>query len=524
MIIGLVVIAVILGMVGSCAGAMSESYGKAQQAKIEAQTRQWELDQERKRQEEIDRSDLEKFLWFAREALGTIVIFGAVVAVVLVGAVYGLRKAATIAPDERGLFPFILGRSGGAWVVIDPNRQISSVTTVGSGQVPVNQHLQDGLELAQVAVTSQAQRVQLEAARASAWRHVQVQGSTPTLTPNVQADQGAPVMNWPHTVPLRGLLQAQGGASLSSVVLGMTLDEHGQQRVVSDSLVNLSHVGVGGTSGWGKTRCCESLLYQLVTARERPAVAVIDLKRELSHFKRSERLLWPVATNADDGAAIFHELVKELHKRLELFEAVSGCRGLADYNARRNGNPHLAPICLLADESTMLLKNGGKDLVSGIQELALVGRSAGLLMILSGQSWKVGNTGGSEVRDQLSTRIQFKAMSKTQSRLLIESPEAEGLTDRGRAIAVIPGRERLQLQSPLVSRDAIERALTGQTGPCQAMPDVTPEPANDETARILDLHTQGKSKRQIQLEVFGYEGGAAYRAVSEAIGNTTTTG
>jgi DNA segregation ATPase FtsK/SpoIIIE-like protein len=525
-VIGLVIL-VVLALAGSCVAGMSESYGRAQQARIEMQAEQERLDRELARREKAERADLDRFLWFARYALGTIIVFSAIVAVVLVGSVYGLRKAATIAPDERGLFPFLLGRSGGAWVVLDPNRQIASVTTVGSGQVPVNHHLQDGLELAQVTVTSQAQRVQLEAARASAWRNVQVQGNTPALTPQVQADQ---VMNnWPHTVPLRGLLQAQGGSTLDSIILGMTLDEYGQQRVVSDSLVNLSHVGIGGSSGWGKTRCCESLLYQLITAREQPAVAVIDLKRELAHFSRSERLLWPVATSASDGAVIFHELVRELHKRLELFESVGGCRGLADYNSRRNGNPALSPICLLADESTLLLKNGDKQLVSGIQELALSGRSAGLLMILSGQNWKVGNTGGSEVRDQLSTRIQFKAMSKTQSRLLIESPDAEGLNDLGRAIAVIPGRERIQLQSPLVSRDAIERALSGQRGARQAMPIVDVEPeqtsiADQERERILELGRKGESVTAIMMDVWGSKNGRRARQVRDILDSDGVTG
>jgi DNA segregation ATPase FtsK/SpoIIIE-like protein len=258
-------------------------------------------------------------------------------------------------------------------------------------------------------------------------------------------------------------------------------------------------------------------------------VAVIDLKRELAHFSRSERLLWPVATSASDGAVIFHELVRELHKRLELFESVGGCRGLADYNSRRNGNPALSPICLLADESTLLLKNGDKQLVGGIQELALSGRSAGLLMILSGQNWKVGNTGGSEVRDQLSTRIQFKAMSKTQSRLLIESPDAEGLNDLGRAIAVIPGRERLQLQSPLVSRDAIERALSGQRGARQAMPVVDVEPeqtsiADQERERILELGRRGESVTAIMMDVWGSKNGRRARQVRDILDSDGVTG
>jgi hypothetical protein len=526
-IISLVVIAVILGLAGSCASVMSD-FGNAQQDAIRIKAEQQALDAERERAVKDRRQGWDDFLWVAQRVIVLVLALAAGAGAIIVGTVYGVRVAATIKADEKtGLFPQLLGRSGGGWAIFDPNRALSAGATLHDGQFA--HHIERGFELPQIAVTAGALDVQRAAAQASAYRHAALQSQVPALAPSVEGDhQAAPEINWPHTVPLTGLLKGQGGATLDSIILGMTLAENGQQRVVRDSLTNLSHVGIGGSSGWGKTRACESLLYQIITARERPAVAVIDLKRELSHFNRSERLLWPVATNADDGAAIFHELVKELHKRLELFESVGGCRDLADYNSRRNGSPQLAPICLLADESTMLLKNGDKRLVSGIQELALVGRSAGLLMILSGQSWKVGNTGGSEVRDQLSTRIQFKAMSKTQSRLLIESPEAEGLTDRGRAIAIIPGRERIQLQSPLVSREAIERALTRQTGPRQAMPQVvgvTPEPKKqvapvtaEQRERIIKLSAQGKTPTAICQEVFPSKSGPRLEAVKQILG------
>jgi hypothetical protein len=42
--------------------------------------------------------------------------------------------------------------------------------------------------------------------------------------------------------------------------------------------------------------------------------------------------------------------------------------------------------------------------------------------------------------------------------------------------------------------------------------------------RIKALSREGLSKRQIQLEVFGYDGGRAFYAVSEVLDSATTNG
>jgi hypothetical protein len=52
------------------------------------------------------------------------------------------------------------------------------------------------------------------------------------------------------------------------------------------------------------------------------------------------------------------------------------------------------------------------------------------------------------------------------------------------------------------------------------------ESKNANIVQIMNLANQGKSQREIQLEVFGYEGGAAYRFVKHVLegganGNTT---
>jgi hypothetical protein len=167
-----------------------------------------------------------------------------------------------------------------------------------------------------------------------------------------------------------------------------------------------------------------------------------------------------------------------------------------------------------------LLQDGGVE--SAIRELVLKARKYGLWCVLGGQSWKA-SVLDTTIHDQLASRVQFKAMSASQSRVLLERGGAERLDVPGRALAILPGRELIEMQAPYISHHAIAQALT-DGGPRRHLPETTQAREDVEQAgRIHELAGRGLSKRQIALEVFGYTGGAAYTAVTEALETATTT-
>lgn len=458
-------------------------------------------------------------MYFIIRLTALVLLIGACGGAISALTLYGWRRAATVSP-VGGLYPLVISKLNGAWRVFDANK-----SPVASAELS-NTLVAPGWELAQIATAAAALDVQREQAKGYS---VQALAQGAQVPMSVEpAGETAPVQ-WPSTVPLTGLLKMQGGASVENIVWGMTLNpETGQQEVIKESLDTLCHIGVGGSSGWGKSRFVEMLLLQLLTARESLDVAVIDLKREHVIFNQGN-LLYPVATTPAEAKAIFGELGQELDRRLDL---MSGALSLSEYNAGRGSKPELNRLVLVGDETTALFRSGDKELIDGIQTIALLGRSAGLLMVLAGQNWKVGNSGGSETRDQLSSRAQFKANSKSQSRLLVDCPDAAELKDPGRAVVIMPGRERFIMQGAFVGRDEIERSLSGHRGPRYPMPqvvDVTPEQApnsltDSQRAQIVELGQQGESVTGIVKTVWGSKNGRRARQVRAILNSDGVTG
>lgn len=425
------------------------------------------------------------------------------------------RKAAEIRPGADGQFPLVRVKVGGATILADPNRAIGAATVYASpaqaGRVIIQPVITGSLP-AQVAQAARASAVALTSA---AHRHppVIVAGGGRAAIPARVADQveaETPEPVWPRRIPLMSLLN--GGSSLARLVIGATVDESGQTRVVTGDMARMVHVAVGGSAGWGKSVFMQSLAYQLATAQERPALAMVDLDgTTLSPFAQCDRLLYPMADNERDALAVFTALADELERRKALFDGVPGAVDLASYN--RLADDPLAATILLCDEATALL--GDKSVEAAIRRLALRGRKFGLWVTLAGQDWKAKSL-DTAIRNQLSTRIQFRAMSPSQSRVLLQQGGAESLPVPGRCLAILPGQEVQEVQAAQVSYSDITSALAGQRGPTASPPvieaDVV-EAASEsgltvqevETAR--ELWAQGKSPSAIADTVFADRGG-----------------
>jgi hypothetical protein len=125
----------------------------AEQAWERAKLSAWQRQQEAERPARV-------FWAWAWRVLAVLAGLGAL----LVGTLYGLRYVLTIQPNHHGLYPLLMQRLGGAWVIYDPNRALTATVVGTATQAPERVHisypLPPGLEEAQTRVTAQAQRVQ----------------------------------------------------------------------------------------------------------------------------------------------------------------------------------------------------------------------------------------------------------------------------------------------------------------------------------------------------------------------------
>jgi hypothetical protein len=352
----------------------------------------------------------------------------------------------------------------------------------------------------------EGQRAMARALPPSSYHYEKVIGDqvTPGGSPAALAAPEADPWHEITRVPLRGLLD--GTPSYRRLVLGVTVNGAGTREIVQADMGDLVHVAVGGSSGWGKSVFLRSLALQLAQSGDPVDLAMIDLEgATLAPFAPCDRLLWPVGDTERDAAVILGELAGELDRRRGLFAKYAGVDSLYAYNALAVGEA-LRPIVAIVDEITALLEN--KEIETQVRTLALRARKYGLWCILAGQDWRAVSL-DSAIRNQLAARVQFRAMSAAQSRVLLQQGGAEDLRTTGRALAWIPGRDLIQLQAPWVKAEEITAALAGAGGPrsdLSASPGLTPsepggldadDPTLPERERVIRLHKAGASDTAI---------------------------
>lgn len=396
---------------------------------------------------------------------------------------------------RNGLFPVIQTAHG----LYDPNRD-------NPGSLPV-------VTLGALAVQKQAALGAIEKVNLS----IKDSGaSVPMLT----QDEAQAVIEWPNKIPLRALLD--DAPSINSLILGVTLDESGKREVIRGNMADLVHVAVGGSSGWGKSVFLKALGYQIALAQEKPYLCLVDLEGvTLNAFAQCDTLLYPLADTEAAAIAVFQALNVEMEDRKARFNQYPGVDNLAAYNAAA-GEP-LKPVVCLVDEATALLDN--KDVEGYLKPLTLRARKYGLWLILAGQDWKASSL-DTAIRNQLSTRIHFKALNGAQSRVLLGEGIAKDLTAKGRAFAVLPGRSMIEMQVPFVSNQLLaEIGGNGAQQPFPAIMDITAtpviedDPTMQEDERIRHLYAQGVSLNEIQKRVLGGIGGNYYYRVKEVLGS-----
>lgn len=443
------------------------------------------------------------------------VLFLLACAALLLWALYQLlpvikARAGTIYRDERGDPPVMALATPGGLVMFDPTRSWGAATIF-------NHHVtqpQLAAPAAQDGTTKRAQFVDMvkggrprpAARRLMTSNSVNRDGTAEQWTVQPAA---APL---PTHVPLLSLFQKRT-PSLNSLVLGITANGHGPE-MVSASLHELMHVLAVGASGWGKSTWLRSLLWQIAQSSEPCGIVAIDLfGSEFNLLQKWERLLYPVARSVPEAAAVLRAVSAEIAQRKALFEQYPLASKLTEYN--RLANQALESWIIVFDEGTAALNRSsiGKPLRDAVQ----TARQYGIYIVLAGQSVKA-SVLDTETRDQFSTRIAFR-VPPSSSRVVLETRDAGNLNVKGRAYIRLAGRELLQIQAPLVSRPDFLRALQ-PGGPRHPMPDDQVDQAQD--AQIRALAAAGASKRQIQRTVFGYAGGAAFEAVTAALGGTTT--
>ena len=235
----------------------------------------------------------------------------------------------------------------------------------------------------------------------------------------------------------------------------------GREGPVWRSLLDTSHILVGGESRSGKSTWLNAMLVSLLTAHgpEELQLALIDPKTvEFLAYRGIPHLLADVATEVEEATTVTEVLVAEMERRQALFTALMA-RNLATYNAQADES--LPLVVVMVDEVTdiALLAGLHSPFYTNLIRLASKAGSFGIVLVLATQNPKaeVLNT---LIRGNCSTRIAFRVVTPEHSRTILGIGGAQDLPQsiRGRMLARLEAQP-VELQGYLVT-DQVIRTVT----------------------------------------------------------------
>lgn len=312
------------------------------------------------------------------------------------------------------------------------------------------------------------------------------------LAPIVEPDSGAQAgARLPDLVRLDDLLpaltrdpnamRAAWGSGRDGSPIGVTP----QGPFVLDLAAQGPHALVAGTTGSGKSEFLRTAVTSLAASEDPDSITFvfIDYKGD-SAFRVLKELPHCVGfvTDLDDRGAerALISFKAEVRRRSELITVAARSDDIEGYRAFRQHNPDtqlppLPRLVIMIDEFARLKQNM-PEFISGLIEIAQVGRSLGMHLVMATQR-PAGNI-NDQIRACVDLIVCLRTASESDSRDVMGSPDAAHLAKevRGRAFIKVAGAAPVLTQTAsstwtASAADATVRAFT--------VPWFAPGPAED---------------------------------------------
>lgn len=186
------------------------------------------------------------------------------------------------------------------------------------------------------------------------------------------------------------------------ISLGAFADEEGE---LVTTLNALGHIGVYGTTRFGKTTFIHSLIATLIEHHppSQTMISISDPKTvDYAVFDGAPQLFSRRATTAKETAQILKFAVDEMRCRQKLFApfAAQVCNNLDRYEEL--SGERLPRLLIIIDELAMVVHNS--DVLDYLEELAKLGLAFGIHLLLATQEVRVNRLPG-RIKSQISSRF-----------------------------------------------------------------------------------------------------------------------
>ncbi|MBM4097818.1 MAG: DNA translocase FtsK [Planctomycetes bacterium] len=288
------------------------------------------------------------------------------------------------------------------------------------------------------------------------------------------------------TVRLKEVMAA-GAPRLPAMKIPLFLGKDNEGRALVHDLADMPHLLIAGSTGTGKSVCMNSIILSILMTRRPDEVRMIMIDPkvvELSDYGRIPHLMHPVVHDMRKAEAILSWAVDKMEERYEMFR-LAKVRNIAGYNeltekeraSRLESEPgdggndaaRMPYIVVFIDEMADLMMMMRKEVEGHIIRLAQKSRASGIHLVVATQKPTVDVITGL-IKSNLPSRICFKVVNKSDSRVVLDEMGADRLLGKGDMLFLPPGTSQLaRAQGTFASDGEIRRVVGSIEGdPCYA--------------------------------------------------------
>ena len=260
----------------------------------------------------------------------------------------------------------------------------------------------------------------------------------------------------------------------TTMELPIILGKNVAGRPILLDLARAPHLLIAGATGSGKSVCMNTLIMSLLFrfSPEQLRMIIVDPKTvEMASYKTLPHLIAPVINDAAKVPIALRWAVNEMERRYQMM-ALAGVKNLRGYNARPSGAPpplfdgepipeRLPFLVIIIDELADMMASSDTraEVEMLISRITAKARAAGIHLVVATQRPDTKVITGT-IKGNLPTRIAFKVVSNTDSRVILDRVGAEDLLGRGDMLLLPPGASDLErIQGAMVDDSDIEKVV-----------------------------------------------------------------